>query len=130
MSYGKKSAPAASGASTNTAKTMPVFSLSVAVEGQEGLVNLTGLFENKSKAGNKYFSGKDEDGNKFFLFPSTKEDESPYRLAVSNADSGEEGGLENIANLDAAESKKGITYFTGNASNGDRFMVFAKTPKN
>lgn len=117
MAYGKKKTNTAP---TNNKKTMPVFSLSVAEE--EGLKTLTGLFENKGKSGNVYFSGKDEEGNRFYLFPSDNE-KVAYDLSVKNA--GEEE-LTKLTGLFENTAKSGATYWAGKTGEGVRFMLFRK----
>ncbi len=41
-----------------TAKVKPAFNLSMSIEGEEGLIPLTGVFANTSKAGGEYYSVK------------------------------------------------------------------------
>ena len=120
MGYGKKKPVA----NTSTKKgTLPVFSLSIALD--EGLKKLTGLFENRSKAGNTYWSGKDEEGNRFYLYPSDN-DKIAFSLSVK-ANGSEE--MEKLTGLFENTSKAGTTYWSGKTKDDDRFMLFRNEPK-
>lgn len=58
----KAEAPAAEG------KRMPVGNLYIQADGAEKKTKLTGLFKEVSKAGQTYYRGKDDQGNKFIVF--------------------------------------------------------------
>ena len=118
----KAAAPVAAAAKKNDfIPSKPVATLSVQGAGEDKAVIITGLFENVSKKGDKFLSGKDkESGVKYFLQMGKQGEKLSYT---------EDG--KTYIELCVVETKQGKNgpFKVGVDKENNKFLIFPKTPR-
>jgi hypothetical protein len=121
----KPSAASGTGAKAAAAKAAPSKpAKSLSVKQGEAFINITGLWEKKTKSGETMFSGKcKEDGRVYCVLPVTDRKTGEFKgfkLTVSK----EEGqGFETLATLEQGTSKAGNSVLKGKGPSGESFFV-------
>lgn len=114
-----KAAPKAS------AGSRPTHSLKVRPKDSKDSINLTGLWNQVSKKGVEYLSGKDKEQNIRYMVFSSKKGENVRELRYKEGD----GDLVTVCALEQATSKKGDVFFSGKSEEGHTYFLFVNTPR-